>query len=88
MALEARDASRILGASGREARDGVLRRLARMLVGKKEQLLLANQGDVARAREAGLPPAVIDRVGHSDSAFTAMVEGLVQIADAPDPIGA
>ena len=88
MALEARDASRILGASGREARDGVLRRLARMLVVKKEQLLLANQGDVARAREAGLPPAVIDRVGLSDSAFTAMVEGLVQIADAPDPIGA
>jgi glutamate-5-semialdehyde dehydrogenase len=88
MALKARDASRILGASGCHQRDSVLRRLARMLLAKKEQLLLANQSDVARARETGLSAAVIDRVGLSDRAFAAMVDGLVQIADAPDPIGA
>jgi glutamate-5-semialdehyde dehydrogenase len=88
MALAARDASRILGASDREVRDDVLRRLARTLLTNKDALLLANQTDVARARGAGLPPAVIDRIGLSDSTFAAMVEGLLQIADCADPIGA
>jgi glutamate-5-semialdehyde dehydrogenase len=88
MATAARDASRLLGAAPREQRDAVLRSLAVMLGENQSHLIDANQRDVARAQDAGLSPAMIDRLGLSRSTLASMVKGLLEVADAPDPIGA
>lgn len=50
-------------------------------------LLRENAKDVARAREEGMKPALIDRLLLTDQRINAMAEGLEQIADLQDPIG-
>src|SRR5690606_10575405 len=47
----------------------------------------ANERDIASAREKGLADALLDRLRLSDRTLQTMEQGLLQIADMPDPVG-
>lgn len=64
-----------------------LRQAAKALVSGSERLLAANEKDYARAKEAGMAEGLLDRLKLTASRIESMAEGLMQIADLPDPVG-
>ena len=50
-------------------------------------ILKANEADIAAAEEAGMKPALIDRLSLTKERIFAMAEGLEQIAGLSDPVG-
>lgn len=84
---EARKAARSLAVVGSETKNQVLTDLVQALLDNKAALQEANQKDVAAAKEAGLTPAMIDRLTLSDKVIDSMVQGLNEVAALPDPVG-
>ncbi len=85
---QARAASRTMAAADTNAKNRALRFAADALERDRDRLLAANAGDLARVRDAGCDAAFIDRLTLSNASVSAMAEGLRQIAQLPDPIGA
>jgi glutamate-5-semialdehyde dehydrogenase len=88
MAQRARIAAGLLAASSAAVRNDALRRLAALIGEQQDALMLANAKDLARARERGFDAAFVDRLGLQPASFATMIEGLHQLAEADDPIGA
>lgn len=65
----------------------VLMEVSKVLVENNEHILLENAHDIAEATSKGLSIALIDRLRLTDERIAAMAEGLVQVAQLPDPIG-
>ena len=85
---QARAASRIMATADTAAKNRALRAAADALDRDHTVLLAANAGDVTRARAEGCDVAFIDRLTLTPQSIRAMAEGLRQIAQLPDPIGA
>lgn len=87
MGRNARDASRHLRRLGRSQKDGALRLMANMLSVHQEDIIRENKRDLALAKEAGLSPAMIDRLTLDGAVLDGMAAGLNEVADLPDPVG-
>lgn len=61
--------------------------MAKQLGERRDEVLAANAIDLARGRESGLEPALLDRLALDEARLDAMVEGLGQVAALPDPVG-
>jgi len=83
----ARAAAEALAFAPAEKKAQALRAAAHALVANREKVLAANAQDLAEARTRGLSTAFLDRLELSDKRFAAMVEGVRQIAELPDPVG-
>ncbi|HEU4622611.1 MAG TPA: glutamate-5-semialdehyde dehydrogenase [Burkholderiaceae bacterium] len=83
----ARHASRAMAAASTAQKNDALLRLAAAIRAHAATLKHANDADCAAARDAGLAPALVERLALSDKAIATMAEGLEQIAALPDPIG-
>jgi glutamate-5-semialdehyde dehydrogenase len=83
----AKAASRALALASSGTKDAALIAAADLLLQKSEEVIGANERDVARATSEGVAPAVIDRLRLSEARIGAMAEGLRQVAALPDPIG-
>ena len=83
----ARAASRQLARAETAAKDRALLGIAAAIERSHTRLLDANAEDLARARAAGLEPALLDRLALTDKGVRAMAQGLREIAALPDPIG-
>jgi glutamate-5-semialdehyde dehydrogenase len=83
----AREASAAMARASTAARNRALRETARLIGERREALRRANEGDLERARAAGLEQAFVDRLALTDKVLAGMIEGLEQIAALPDPIG-
>ena len=70
-----------------EQKDLVLRRMAELLVHRRAEILAANQADMAVAAEAGLLPALVNRLRFDDAKIAARIRSLHKIAALPDPVG-
>src|SRR5512144_389681 len=84
----ARVASRRMAAADTAAKNLALRVAADAIQRDAGRLLEANAGDVARARAAGLDAAFIDRLTLTTQSVAGMAEGLRQVAQLADPVGA
>lgn len=84
---EAKKASRTLASISTDRKNAVLLDLAQALLDNKPQIQDANQGDVEKARQAGLTNAMIDRLTLSDKVIQSMVDGLREVATLLDPVG-
>lgn len=84
----ARQASRLMAASGTRARNRALESTADFLEQRREAVLQANAEDVQAARTAGLSAALLDRLELNADRITVMAAGLRQVAALADPIGA
>lgn len=87
MARDAREASRQLRRTGREQKDQALELMAKRLLEKEDEIIEENQKDLPLAREAGLSPAMIDRLTLTPSIIAEMARGLREVAGLPDPVG-
>lgn len=87
MAKDAREASRGLRRLERAQKDHCLERMAKKLLDHQEEIIKENQKDLAGAREAGLSPAMIDRLTLNDHVIRGMADGLMEVAALSDPVG-
>lgn len=70
-----------------DQKNGVLLRLAELVLANAEAIKSANEKDLSAARGNGLTDAKVRRLSLSDAAIRQMAEGLRQVAALPDPIG-
>ena len=87
MAVDARAASRQLRKTGSEQKNDALKRMARMLVERREEIIAENRKDLSHAKETGLSAAMIDRLTLDDKVIASMAEGLAEVAGLKDPVG-
>jgi glutamate-5-semialdehyde dehydrogenase len=87
LAAGARAASRrLLGISG-AARDRALRRSAQLLREEMDEILAANQQDLAQAASYGLSKSQVERLTLSEKRIEEMATAVEEIAAFPDPLG-
>lgn len=84
---QAREASRALARASTEAKNKALIATAEEIRRQRGILAAANAKDLALARQAGLEPAMLDRLALNEKGVEAMASGLEQIAALPDPVG-
>ena len=68
-------------------KDAWLRSTAAALQTRGDEVLRANDCDVAAAEQHGLSPAQIDRLRLTPARMKAAAEGLLEVAALPDPVG-
>ncbi len=83
----AREASRVLNNLGQDQKNEGLKAAARCLADGMEEILSANEKDVAAAREKGMAPGLVDRLLLNEGRVQAMAQGLLQVAALEDPTG-
>jgi glutamate-5-semialdehyde dehydrogenase len=84
---QARAASRVIAAAGSEAKNAALLAIADALNTNREKVLAANAIDLKNGQAKGLDAALLDRLELNNARVDAMIEGLHQVAELPDPIG-
>jgi len=87
MAVRARAAAHAMRRLATEQKNAMLLAVADALESARADVDAANAEDVAAARAAGLSPAMVDRLALTDARFAAMVAGVRQVAELPDPVG-
>jgi glutamate-5-semialdehyde dehydrogenase len=87
LCAQAKRASRSLATLSTDVKNGALEAIAAALVERTEEILEANARDMPAAREAGISPALIDRLALSTRRVAEIARGVLQIAALPDPVG-
>lgn len=83
----ARKAARPLMLASAERKHAALVGMAQALQGSEAAILRANAIDLAHAEEAGLSPALVDRLTLTKARIRAMADGVRAIAELKDPVG-
>ena len=88
MAKAARSAATQMAKCGSNQKNAVLLGMADKIEKDASAIKKANQKDLARAKEMGLSPAMIDRLTVSDATIKSMAKGLREVSGLNDPVGA
>ena len=83
----AREASRELARASSDVKNTALIAIAKQLDTNRSAVLAANQLDMDKGRNNGLNEALLDRLELNNDRVDAMIEGLHQVAELPDPVG-
>lgn len=86
-AQRSKDASRIVGLLTTSQKNTILETAAQALLNRVDEILEANQKDIAVARDKGTSEALIDRLALDASRVEGIASGLRQVAGLPDPVG-
>ena len=70
-----------------EEKNQALRAVADKLLNEKSTILSENEKDLEAGRKKGMHPGLLDRLALTEDRIKGMAEGLLQIAELPDPIG-
>jgi glutamate-5-semialdehyde dehydrogenase len=84
---KARAASRPLATASAERKHAALIAMAHALQRQEQAILDANAIDMANGEEAGLSPAMMDRLKLTSDRVRAMADGVRAIAELRDPVG-
>ncbi|KAB2339171.1 glutamate-5-semialdehyde dehydrogenase [Actinomadura rudentiformis] len=87
VANRAKEAAAVLAPLPRATKDAALHTIADALVARADEIVKANEGDVARAREAGTSEYMIDRLSLSVARIESIAAAVRQVAALPDPVG-
>ncbi|WP_334079093.1 glutamate-5-semialdehyde dehydrogenase [Microbulbifer sp. M83] len=87
MGRAARAASRLMARADTATKNRALRAIAARLDSDREAVREANARDMQAGRDSGLDAALLDRLELNDERIDAMIAGLQQIAELPDPVG-
>ena len=88
MGRRARAAARQLALASPEARTKAISGMAKALRARAADVLKANAADQDAAREKGMDPAMLDRLGLDADRLEGVAKALDSIAAIPDPVGA
>ncbi len=83
----AKAASYTLSTAGTAKKNAALEAIAETLARRKGEWLEANAADVAAAREAGMRPAMLDRLTLTEERIDGIVSAVREVVALPDPIG-
>ena len=83
----AKVAAHVLSTAGTMKKNQALESIADILTQHQAEWLSANAEDVAAAREAGMAPAMLDRLTLTAERISDIVDAVRQVAALPDPIG-
>ncbi len=84
---KARAAARPLAIASPERKHAALVAMAEAIVRGEAEILNANAIDMANGEEAGLSPAMLDRLKLDPQRIRAIADGIRTIAELPDPVG-
>jgi glutamate-5-semialdehyde dehydrogenase len=87
VARRAKTASRALATATRATKDAALHAIADALVAAADDVVAANAEDLARGRENGLTPGLLDRLALTPQRVVAVADALRELAGLPDPVG-
>jgi glutamate-5-semialdehyde dehydrogenase len=87
VAEAARQAARIVAKAPEEARSAAIASIADAIDHARSEILAANARDVAGGREAGLGPAMIDRLRLDEARLAGLSRAVREIAAAPGLVG-
>jgi glutamate-5-semialdehyde dehydrogenase len=87
LARRARAAARLLATIGGASKNAWLYRTADALEQRREEILAANEKDLADAAELGLSAAQVDRLRLTPPRLRDAAVGLREVAALPDPVG-
>ncbi len=87
LARKTKEASRFVAKIPSGVKEELLLKIADRIDKEREFLQRENRKDVEKAREAGLPKAMIQRLELTDKVIDSMVKGTREIALQPDPVG-
>lgn len=68
-------------------KDCALKKIADLLMARKEEIIKANAADLAKAKENGMPLSLQDRLKLDEKRIKGMADGVLGIVDLSDPIG-
>lgn len=83
----AKSAAYLLSTASTAKKDAALKAMGDILGDRQQEWLSANAKDVDAAREAGMRPAMLDRLTLTPERIDGIVEGIRQILSLSDPIG-
>ena len=83
----AKDASYILGVMDSRTKTEGIRRAAKEITDRQEEILRANDADIRLAREKGMAQGLLDRLLLTPERIGGIVAGMEQVAGLEDPIG-
>jgi glutamate-5-semialdehyde dehydrogenase len=86
-ARRARVAARELAALSTTTKNAALHAAADAVLARMHDVLAANAEDLAAARAAGTPDAMLDRLALNPQRIDGIAAGLRQVAGLPDPVG-
>lgn len=84
---QAKKASRKLAQASAQEKNQALKIMSEMIVEHQQDILSANQQDLAAAESNGIKGTMLDRLTLNEERVIAMAEGIKQVASLPDPIG-
>ncbi len=87
LARDARVASRAVADLDTRRKDAWLLRSAERLEAARPRILAANRADIAAAEARGVEAPLLRRLDLAGDKWSAMVDGLRQVAALPDPVG-
>lgn len=88
LSKKAREAARVVSRCSTDRKNQVLTTLAELLDKERKLIFAENEKDLAGAKEKGLSSAMIDRLRVTDSTIDSMRQGLFEVAQLSDPVGA
>lgn len=68
-------------------KDAALEAVAKAFLARKQEMLAANEKDLKVGEENGMHPGLLDRLRLTEARIQAMADGLIAIAELPDPLG-
>lgn len=84
----ARKASAEMAKATTEQKNNALLAVAEQIDQSRAAIMRANEQDLTAGREKGLAAAMLDRLELTKGRIDTMIEGLMQVATLPDPVGA
>ncbi|MDK8794111.1 glutamate-5-semialdehyde dehydrogenase [Corynebacterium sp. MSK041] len=83
----AKDVAPVVATLSTSAKNEVLLAAAKELVARTDEIIAANERDIAAGREAGLSDSLIDRLALDAGRVEGIAGGLRQVASLEDPVG-
>jgi glutamate-5-semialdehyde dehydrogenase len=87
LCVQARAGARALAAMPVEHLDGLLEEIAFQLEADAAEIFAANALDLAAGEQAGIAPAMLDRLRITETSLNAMITGVRQVLGLPQPLG-
>ena len=87
IARNAKNAATTLARLPSDAKDGALLAMAEALTAQTAFLIKENAKDVKKAKETGIPAAMMDRLTLTAGTIDGIARGLQAVAGLPDPVG-
>jgi len=87
IAVDARHASRAIAKLSSTSKNALLMEMAAALIAHSDLLIEENAKDLAAAEIKGISSAMLDRLMLDETRIQAMADGLLEVANLPDPVG-